>query len=217
DWEGADQEYQLALELDPGSCEVPYAYALFMSGMGRHDEAVALGTRAQELDPLNPSTRSSAAARLRLGRQYEESLEQSAMAMEMGPDSAGTYKNLGDTYEAMGRYVEAAAAWEKSLSLAGAVNRGVIGLSDAPTSAENYWRWWLDYFREKGRREFVSPVNWGEVYAQLGEKDQAFAQLEKAHQQHDGGLWSVNVDPVWDPIRDDPRFTDLLRRMNLAQ
>ena len=216
DWEGADQEYQLALELDPGSYEVPYAYAFFMSGMGRHDEAVALGKRAQQLDPINPSTLTSASARLRFARRYEESLEQSALALELDPGSAGAYRNIGDTYEAMGRYLEAAAAWEKSLSLEAGTAREVVILSDAATSAEPYWRWWLDYFRKKGRREFVSPAAMAEVYAQLDEKDQAFAQLEKAFQQRDGGLWSLKVDPVWDPLRDDPRFTDLLVRMDLA-
>ena len=215
DFEGAEREYQMALEMDPGSYEVPYAYAFFMSGMGRHDEAIALGKRAQQLDPLNPLTRSSAAARLRLARRYEESLEQGTLALEMDPDSAGAYRNLGDTYEAMGRYVEAAAAWERSLSLSGDDDGELIGLSDAATSTDSYWRWWLDYFREKGRREFVSPDSLGEVYAQLGENDQALAQLEKAYQQRDGGLWNIKVDPVWDPIRDDPRFQDLLRRMNL--
>ena len=116
----------------------------------------------------------------------------------------------------MGRYLEAAAAWEKSLSLEAGTAREVVILSDAATSAEPYWRWWLDYFRKKGRREFVSPAAMAEVYAQLDEKDQAFAQLEKAFQQRDGGLWSLKVDPVWDPLRDDPRFTDLLVRMDLA-
>ena len=87
----------------------------------------------------------------------------------------------------------------------------------AALGAERYWQWRLDYSTERAKRgeSVVSPTTLARLYAQLGEKDQAFEWLEKAYEERDGDLLFINNRPDFDPLRDDPRFHDLLRRMNL--
>jgi len=114
-----------------------------------------------------------------------------------------------------GLYEEAATAFHRSLVLRGSSEEEVAGLLDAGASgAEAYWRWQLDYDRERAKREHVSPGLFAISYAHLGEKDEAFEQLEKAFEEGEN-ISNLKVHPEWDPLRSDPRFQDLLRRMNL--
>ncbi len=117
--------------------------------------------------------------------------------------------------EVQGLYEEAATALHKSLVLRGASEEEVAGLLEAAAlGAEAYWRWWLDYERERAKREYVEPSQFAIIYAHLGEKDEAFEWLEKAFEEREN-IGDLKVHPEWDPLRDDPRFQDLLRRMNL--
>ncbi len=212
---GAEREYQLALELDPGSYEAPYQYAFFLTSMGRHDESVAMGRRAQQLNPLDPNMRSGACARFRFAARYEEALEQCQAALEMDPDFQSSYRDLGDIYENLGLYNEAAAARQKEWTLAGVSEDELTGLAEAAAlGKERYYRWMLDYWEKRSERRHVSPDTFAKIYAFLGDKDQAFKWLEEAYEEHDLVL-NIKVNPDWDPLRDDPRFQDLLRRMNL--
>jgi tetratricopeptide (TPR) repeat protein len=218
DWNSgeAEREYKRAIELDPSSYDAHYGYALLMSGLGRHDEAIAEIRRAQQLDPLNPAARTAAATQFRFARRYNESIQESQAALEMDPDFQFAYLRLAWTYEAMGLYPEAAAARRREQILGGASQEEVAGLSDAAVSgAESYWRWILDYTREAAKEQYIEPLDFALIYAQLSEKDQAFEWLEKAYEARNSRLISLNVRPAWDPLRNDPRFQDLLQRMNL--
>ncbi len=73
----------------------------------------------------------------------------------------------------------------------------------------------LDYWKERAKQEYVGTWKFAQIYAYLDEKDQAFEQLEKAYEDHEGNLHQIRLHPAYDPLRDDPRFHDLLRRMNL--
>jgi len=215
DWAGAEEEYKLALELDPGSFDAPNQYAFFLSGMGRHDESAAMGRRAQQLNPLDPSMRAGACARLGFARRYEEAIQQCQAALEMEPDYISAYRDLGDNYEYMGLYEKAATARQKEWTLSGSSEEEVAGLTAAAISGkEEYWRWTLDYWKRRSEQGYVSPRTFAITYAALGEKDQAFEWLEKAYQARTTLLLTM-INPLLDPLRDDPRFQDLRRRMNL--
>jgi TolB-like protein len=217
DYEGAEAEYKLAMELDPSSFEAPYAYAFFMAAMGRHDEATALGKRAQQLDPLNPATRTSASSRLRWAGRFGEAIEQAQAALDLAPDFLPAIQRLVDVYVDMDRYAEAVEAKGKVLTLEGASQEDVAELSLAfeASGPQGYWRWLLDHANEKEKKgEYVSPVDFAIYHAELGETDQAFEWLETGFEQHEVPP-AARVNPDFDPIRDDPRFHDLLRRMNL--
>ena len=89
-----------------------------------------------------------------------------------------------------------------------------LGLAYSQSGPKDYWMWKLD--RLKGRYD-RNPFHTAKYYAQLGDKEQAFAWLEKAYEKHDGPLFRLKVEPGWDPLRDDPRYEDLLRRMNFPE
>ena len=212
DWTGADEEYKLAIELDPNSFEAPYGYAFWFAAMGRHDEAIAMIKRAQQLDPLNPATRTGAARIFFFARRYEEAVKQCQLALEMEPDYSTAYLYLADNYGAMGRYREAGEAFQKAGTLLGASEEEFAGLSEAAAAgSEAYIRWRFNYDIEGERGQSFLPADSVRYHALLGEKDQAFEWLEKAfHQEHPRGFGHIKVNPDFDPLRDDPRFQDLL-------
>jgi len=214
DWTGAEEEYKLALELDPGSFEAPYQYAFFLTAMGRHDESASMGRRAQLLNPLDPTAKGAACIRLRYALRYEEAIRECQAALDMDPDNLSAYRNLGTIYEDKGLYREAAAARQKVWTLGGASEEEVAGLTTAAISGkEDYWQWMLDFWKGRSAQGYVSPTTFAIIHSALGEKDQAFEWLEKAYQTHDTTMFKV--EPSFDPLRDDPRFQDLLLRMNL--
>ncbi len=213
DWVEAGKEHQLAIELDPNSAGVHSSYARYLGWMGRFDEAIPLMKRAQQLDPLG--TRIPAAQLFTLARRYDEAIEQFQVLLDLQRNLPGTYSVLAEVYESQGLHEEAATALHQSLVLGGASEEDVAGLLDAAASgAESYWRWRLDYETERAKRRYVGPAQFALIYAQLGEKDEAFEWLEKAFEERET-ISSLKVNPDFDTLRDDPRFHDLLRRMNL--
>ena len=214
--EEAAKEYKLAMELDPSSYEAPFGHAFVMSALGRHDEAIVAIKRAQQLDPLNPLARTAAALHFIWARRYDKAIEQAQAAQQIFPDLPHVYDRLSEAYEFMELYDEAAAAWQRWQILLGVSEEKVAGISEAASSGkEAYWRWMLSYWNEKANREYVPTTEFYKSYAHLGEKDQAFEWLEKAYEGREGPMIFLNVFPYYDSLRDDPRFTDLLRRMNL--
>jgi len=214
-WVEAEKEHQLALELDPNSAEAHNTYAHHLGRIGRFDEAILLMKRAQQLNPSAIGFRVSSAMLFLEARRYEESIEQLQVVVDLQPNIPNAYQQLGRVYEVQGLYEEAATAFHRSLVLEGASEEEVAGLLDAGASgAEAYWRWQLDYDRERAKREHVESPNFAIFYAHLGEKDEAFEWLEKAFEEGEN-ISNLKVHPEWDPLRSDPRFQDLLRRMNL--
>jgi len=218
DWEGAEREFKLGLELDPGSSYTRMAYGALMSAMGRHDEAIALGKRAIQLDPAVLGRRMSTAACLRYARRYDEAIEQCEIVLDLNPNYRGAYRRLSDFYQLKGLYEDAVSAYQKFLTLEGVANEEEItGLADAyqTSGKEGYWRWMLDYWTARAKQEYVPSISFAVIYAYLGDKDQAMRWLEEGYKEHKFLMANLNVAPEWDPLRDDPRFQDLLRRMNL--
>ena len=212
DWEGAEKEHKLAVELDPSSSEANNSYGRFLGRMGRFEEAIRLVKRAQQLDPLFLGRRISAAQLFMEARRYDEAIKELEMALAANPNFQRAYEMLCFTYEWQGLYQEAIAAYQKTLT-----EEEVASLADAyqTSGKEGYWRWWLDYWKERAKQEYVGPWRFAIIYAHLDEKDQVFEQLEKAYEGHESGLPAIRTAPAFDPLRDDPRFQDLLRRMNL--
>jgi len=216
DWQGSEKEFKLAMELDPSSYEAQRGYAMFMSLMGRHDEAVALAKRSQQLDPLNLATSVAAGFLFRNAHRFTEGIETCQLALDMDPNFQQAYGCLGDLYVDMGLYQEAAAARQKEWILGGASPEDLAGFQDAAASgAESALRWWLQYMTEKAKQQYVPENIFAWIYAGLGETDRAMEWLERAYKARVANLPYIKVHSRYDPLRDDPRFHDLLRRMNL--
>jgi len=132
DWEGAEREFKLGLELDPGSSITHMGYAVLMLTMGRFDEAIALCKRAIQLDPALLGMRISTAVVLQLARRYDEAIEQLQTVLDLNPNFWIVYQRLSAVYESKGLYGDAVAAYQKFLTLEGvASEEEITGLADA--------------------------------------------------------------------------------------
>jgi TolB-like protein len=217
DWAGAEREFKRAIELNPSFGRAHAMYAWDLMFVGRHDESIREAKRALELDPFSGHTYLTLAATHYYNkRQYDQSLEYAKRWIEMFPNSPSAYHWLANDYEAKGMYDEAIAARQRRMSLRGGKAEDVAALGHAYKvgGIRGVWRWDLERLKERSAREEVSPGGFAELYALLGEKDKAFEWLEKGYQQRDNEMAFIKAGPWYDNLRADPRFQDLLRRMN---
>ena len=215
DWSGAEFEFKRAVELDPNSSIAHREYGFYLAAVGRSDQAIAEAKQGRDLDPLSQLANFYVAWTLISAHRHDEAIEQSQQVLGTFP-IARYWMGLG--YLGKGRYEEAIAEFEKTLSaprdhLAAKANLGyAYGVSGRRGQAEKV----LAELKELSRQRQASPYFIAIVYAGLGEKNQAFAWLERSYQEHSRPLASgLKVSPTWDDLRSDPRFADLLRRMKL--
>jgi tetratricopeptide (TPR) repeat protein len=154
---------------------------------------------------------------LYFARRYDEAIEQCQRALELDPNMSSVYGWLAAAYEQKKFYDESVAAILKEHQVSGASPEEVKSLREAYAASgwKGFWRKSLDFREEWEKRGKLSTVRLAEIYARLGEKDQAFALLEEAHEQRLTRLKFLNTDPVWEDLRSDSRYADLVRRMGL--
>ena len=218
---GAESEFKRAIELDPNYVEARAHYGGYLTLMGRFDEAIAQSTRAQELDPLSPGISRRLGRTLFHARRYDEAIQQLLKALELNPGYVLAHQDLGDAYEQKQMYGEAVAAWHRAMTLSrddelAAILERAYKESGYEGAVRASSRKSLEQLREKARRgEFVPAMDFVRLHVRLGDKQQAFAWLEKAYEERTRLIFTIKVDPLFDNLRTDPRFVDLLRRLNL--
>jgi TolB-like protein/DNA-binding winged helix-turn-helix (wHTH) protein/Flp pilus assembly protein TadD len=219
DWPGAEREFQRAIELNPNQVTTRNWYAFFLTCMGRFDEAFAENKHAQEIDPLHSDLELELGLNAYFARQYDQAIAHLRSAIEIEPNHWPPYANLGRAYEATGALTEAVAALVRAGQIEADVpeilgNLGhVYAASGRHAEAEHI----LAELQSAGRRGYVEPYNVALVYAGLGDKDRAFAWLEKAYAERSFYITWLKVDPELDGLRGDRRFAELLRRAGLAE
>jgi len=221
DWDyvGAEKEFKLAIELNPGYATAHQWYATLFSILGRHEEAIREIKIARNLDPFSPRISASVGMYLYLARQYGQALEELNKALEVDPNHSAAHEFLGWTYEAMGKYEEASKSYLRYIELlSGGVKDGEADLAScyALMGRREEARKMLNHIIEYSKGNYVSPVVIAWVFAALGEKGQTFAWLEKASRERDPGLTFLNHHR-FDPVRSDLRFTALLRKIGLEK
>ncbi len=217
DWEGAAREYKQAIELNPNYALAYNYYSYILLILCRQEESLATIVRARELDPLNLFINSQMLFRLYYLGFYDKALAESQKILEIDPNYWMTHWMRGLSYGAKGMHEEAIAEHQK----AGALSEGSLEMlpelgyacARAGRTAEALKV--LDKLRGESKKRFVPSSFFAFVYVGLGEINRAFELLEKSYQEHDGRLALFLIDPTLGPIRSDPRFQDLLRRMNL--
>jgi TolB-like protein/Flp pilus assembly protein TadD len=218
DYAGALREIDRAIELNPNYATAHQWRAEFLSTQGRHEEAIAEAKRALELDPLSSIINRILGDVYLQARRYDEAITQSRKAIEIEPNFPSAHLVLGRSYGARGQYSEAVAEFIK---LAELVGRGEASREMHDAYANGGWNGYLRYVAENGTTKttagYRKAYGVAASFAELGEKDEAFAWLEKAYQQREYELTLLRVSPEIDNLRSDPRFTDLLRRVGLAQ
>jgi tetratricopeptide (TPR) repeat protein len=216
-WEEAEHAFDQALALNPNNAWAHNQYGQFLVAIGRFAECLAEMKCAQELDPLSLYINVGVPWALGFARQYYQAIAQLRIINTLHPDFALAYLNLGGAYAQKGMYEEAITALRKARSLDDRwVILAVLGHIYAKAGRRGEAQKVLPELRERAKREPGSEWGLAAVYSGLGEKDQALAELERAYQMRDGALTLLKVELPFDSLRSDPRFTDLLRRMNLA-
>ncbi|KPJ70282.1 hypothetical protein AMJ44_00120 [candidate division WOR-1 bacterium DG_54_3] len=220
DWEVAGQEFRRALELNPGYANGHFLYAYYLMYKGRSDEAIKEIKRASELDPLNLLIKTSVGRIFYYNRQHDQAIEALHKSLEMDPNFVNTHYCLGLTYMQKSRYEEALAEFQKEKNISKGVNPLVepsIGVTYALMGEKGKARQVLDDLLERSREMYVTPYGLALVYFSLEERDEGFKWLDKALEVRDRWLCFLNVDPLFDSVRSDPKFTTLLKNIGLEE
>ena len=215
-WAQAEAEYKRAIELNPNLALAHRWYASYLRLMSRHEQAIAEIRRARELDPLSTPVSATVGYIFFSARQYDQAIEALKQTLEMDRDYSYTHLFLGFTYAAKGMHAEAIDAYQEAirLGLDSPLTQVYLGAAYARAGDRAHAQEILT--RLQTSQDYVSPGQLAILYTAQGEREQAFASLEKAYQEHDLQLQYLGVDPALDPLRSDPRFQDLMRRVGLT-
>ena len=217
DWEAAEREYRRGIELNPGYATGHHWYAEHLSETGRNDEAIAEIRKAESLDPLSLITGADVATLLVIARRYDEAIEHAKKTIELGPDFAVSHFALGMAYEQKGQSGGAIAAFQKAVEFSGGNTAFKSNLAHAYAVAgrRSDAVAILNELKDRSKHEFLNPSEIALIYVGLGQKDQAMVWLEKAYEGRFDPV--ILTWPAFDPLRSDPRFHDLVRRIGLPQ
>ena len=216
-WGDAEKEYKLAIELNPNYPTAYHWYSILLRNVGRNDEAAAMIKRAHELDPLSSVISMNVSRMYQLQNNHDASIENSLKIIELDPNFGPAYEYLALSYLKQGHDAEAIAAAEKAVEL---TNRSGITLGDlgyvyavVGKRAEAIGR--IKELEEKYTRKEAVGQYIAAIYVGLGDKDKAFEWLEKDFQARNGKLSEIRWQIQFEPLRDDPRFKDLIKRIGL--
>ena len=217
DWAAAEREFMRAVELDPRYALNHMWYAIFLSWMGRFEEARVHSNRALELEPFSLNIITNSAGIHYVKRQYDETIKQGVKAVEMDPNYLLAYWYLSLGYNGKGMWKEMIAALEKAVVLSddSPFFLGYVGYAYARSGQKFKAQKILSRLKEISKIKYNSPMNETIIFLGLGEKNQIFEYLEKTYNEKSFMIPSLKVAPLYDSIRSDPRFQDLLKRMKL--
>ena len=217
DWDGARREYETALRINPDDAGAHFSHSLlYLAPQGRIDQAIQEMQRARDLDPLNIVIHTYLGMLFYFGGRYEEAITQLRNTIGMAPDFAEVHSMLFRVYLEQQKLDKARAELDRAHALMG---QTVPGLADAQLAAvEGHMdtaRQLMAACEQAHAREYVSPGSVACVHAALGDKDAAFRTLDRGFDERDGMLAYAKIFPAFRTLRSDPRFTALLRRLNL--
>ncbi len=218
DWPTAEREYKLALELNPGYAQAHNWYGGYLTYTGRFNEGVAEAMRARELDPLSLPVNNALAGRLLAAGRYDEALRQVQTALELDEHFAPAHQTLGWVYLHAGKQDDAIREFQNALELAGAADTDIqldLGFAYAVSGRPDEARRILAKLQQLHQQGIVPAASLATLYGALGESNEAFVWLEKAYQERDPQLTYLKAGRRFEPLREDPRFGQLVRRVGL--
>jgi len=218
DWSTAELEYKRALDLNPGYAPAHNWYAGYLMYVGRFEDGIAEAKRARDLDPLSLPFNNALGGRLLLAGRDHEAIEQIQKTLEMDSNFAPAHNRLGWAYLRNRTYDQSIAEFQRAIALSPSDPDFLMDLGYAYAVAGNRdeARKILAELERKREGGFVPSSALAIVYGALGEKDEAFVWLERACKERDPRLTYLKVGPRFDPLRRDPRFIEVLRRIGLA-
>ncbi len=220
DWPAAESEFKRTIALSPNNTEAHTYYSWFLAPMRRTDESVAEARRAVQADPLSPFASFSLGSVLVFARRWDPAIEELHRAIELDPTYWFSHNFLGRAYEQKRRYPEAIAEFQRALEVEksnGEIWAG-LGYAYAVSGQKAEAQKILDHLKEMSAHGWIASYNVAVIYAGLGEKDKAFAQLEQAYKDRSYYLATYfATDERLDTLRSDPRFDDLRKRIGLPK
>jgi serine/threonine-protein kinase len=217
DWPGADVDFRRALELRPSHADLHHRYSRYLTTLGRHEDALSEIRRAQELDPLSQLLHANVAMIYYFARRYDEAIGALQRTLELDPKFPTAHWGLGLSYQQKGMMTESVQALEKARDLSPRSVNTLASLAHAYAVAGSRAkaRQILEELQRQAKGKYVSAFQFALIHVGLGENDEAMRWLEQANVERATLLTYVNRDPRFDPIRDDPRFRDLVQRIRL--
>jgi serine/threonine protein kinase len=218
DWAATEREFKRALDLNPSEAEAHHQYSHYLNTVGRTHESLVESLRALELDPLSLPLNAHLAWHYLYARQYDPAIEQCRKTIEMDANYPPAHGFLALAYEQKGMHQEAIAEFQKTITLLGdsVQTRAELGHAYAVAGKKEEALKIMDELKALSKETYVSSYDVAMIYVGLDQKDQAFDWLQKAYQER-FGIRYLKVDPRLDPLRSDPRFPDLVRRVGLPQ
>ncbi len=218
DWKGAEADFARSALLNPAAIEAHWLYAMMcLLPLNRMEEAVREMERTIELDPLSPLMHTDFAWLLAFQRDYDRAMEEIETALALDPDFGPGFAIRGSIHYHAGRVEEGLASWQSAAEIWGraAVAVGALGYGLALLGRRPEAEAALAELEAASRTCYVSPINRAWILVGLGEFDAAFTWLDRAVEDRDPHVGHLPTKPLYDPIRQDPRFHALLKKMSL--
>jgi len=222
-WKEAEASYRRAIELNPGYAAAHLSYSWLLLALGRNDEALAEIERTmsivQETDPHRlVAVHATRAQAYYFNRQFQRAVDECEKALELDPSHFMLHYILGRAYRRMGEGAKAIAQLKTATKSSGELPLvdAVLGLAYAVSGRREQAQKVAEMLASAARKRYIPPTYFAIVYAGLGDKEKALEWLEKAYQDRADLLTWVNVEPMMDGVRSDPRFQDLIRRIGLT-
>ena len=212
-WSGAENQYRIALKLNPNCGDCHFQYGILLSGMGRNDEALAQINQAIELNPLSGAYRNWLAAIAYFSRQSD-------LCIKLDENLTDEWAmGVGLCYAQKKMYPEAIAYAEKDIARTGRQtdSLGYLALMYGLAGRKSETQKIIRELKQRSRHHYVFPSVFAHAYLGLGDKNRALTYLEQAYEEQDPALFYLKVGPLLEPLRSEPRFQALLRRVNLPQ
>jgi serine/threonine-protein kinase len=221
EWEAAEHEFKRALELNPNDANAFGWYAFLLVQEGRFSEAIDQANRAFQLEPLNVLRSVNVAFMYSNARRYDEALEHFNKALELDPGYSTARFNLAINYRAMGKYDLWLEEWKKGATLDS--DREELAMAEEAARVYSKLGYpaavtrMIEMRKQLGKRRYVDPATIAYDCAAVGDKDQAFAWLDRAYAEKSDLVGFVKVNPEMDSLHSDPRYVALLKKMGLPQ
>jgi TolB-like protein/Tfp pilus assembly protein PilF/DNA-binding winged helix-turn-helix (wHTH) protein len=217
DWITAGQEFKRAIELDPNNANAHHTYGLYLSALGRHDEARAQMQRTLELDPLAPFAYANLGSIYWSNHDFDRAIQQLRRSLEIDPNFPYAHFFLGQVYESLARYDQALEEFEKYRTLSGIPYeyKGAIAHLYAVQGRRAKVMKLLEELKAQHKPGDMLSYAIASGYVGLGDKDRAFQWLQNSCAEHSDDMVDFNDDIRMDPLRSDPRFQALVRRVGV--
>jgi TolB-like protein len=214
-WSAGERELKRAIEINPNNIDARLTYGFYLGVVsGQSSEAVEQTKQALQIDPLSLLGNGSLGVLLMGGRQYDQAIGQFRKTLELDPNFWWAHQWLGETYARNGQFPEAIAELQKARqSDPNPQILGKLGLTYARSGNKAEAQKLIDELNSLSEQRYVSSIFVAEIFAALGERDKAFEWLEKGFEERSIGILFLKNDPLWDNLRSDSRFQNLVRRI----